>query len=270
VLARLRTVSRGGFKLVLCNGTLVGQGFEHLDHVQDLTPAAHEYALAHGADPARHTTLPLGFAISPTFVPLSEPERAAIRQQHGLPLDQRILLSVAALNRRHKRLDYVIREVASIPPNRRPFLLLLGEPDDETPALRAFAEDLLGNAGFAMRTIPPSQVTDLCRASDIFVLASFHESFGRALVEASATGIPCLVHGYPITEFVLGPNAYAGDLSGEGALARMITGLTEDDFTADRAATRHAYAYEMFSWDRLTPGYLELFQTALDGRTIAG
>ena len=63
------------------------------------------------------------------------------------------MLSVAALNRRHKRQDYLIAELAALPAPR-PFLLLAGEPDAETPEVRAMATAHLGAGGFDMRTVP--------------------------------------------------------------------------------------------------------------------
>jgi glycosyltransferase involved in cell wall biosynthesis len=254
---------RKDFKLLLCNGTLVGEGFGHLDHVQDLTPAAHDYVLERGAEPARHTVLPLGFNISPEFVFVSGDEREALRRRYGLPVDRRIIVSVAALNRYHKRLDYVIEEVASLG-EERPFLLLLGQPEAETPGIRALSDETLTPNDYSMRTVDSVQVADLSRASDAFVLASVWEGLPRALIEASALGLPCLVHSYPITHFALGPHIYGTDMHKRGGLAALIQGITDADVTRERAAARHTYAYENFSWDRLTPRYIELL------RAVAG
>src|SRR4051794_21251428 len=41
-LAALRRLTRGRYGLVLCNGTMAVEGFDHLDRVQQLTPAALE------------------------------------------------------------------------------------------------------------------------------------------------------------------------------------------------------------------------------------
>ena len=58
ILARLRMIRRQRFALLLCNGGFASQGFDHLDHVQELTPAARDYVVQRGADPHRHTVLP--------------------------------------------------------------------------------------------------------------------------------------------------------------------------------------------------------------------
>ena len=69
-LAWLRRATRRRYRLLLNNGTMSVDGFDHLDHVQQLTPVALETVLEHGADPARHTMLPLGFSIDSAFDPV--------------------------------------------------------------------------------------------------------------------------------------------------------------------------------------------------------
>src|SRR5207244_3262134 len=101
----------------------------------------------------------------------SDAERAARRERLRLPADRTIVLSVAALNRYHKRLDYLIEEVASLP-EPRPFLLMAGQEEEETPGLRSLARERLGEDGHGFRSVPASEVADLYRASDVFVLAS--------------------------------------------------------------------------------------------------
>jgi len=256
-LAVARRISGLRYRLLLSNGTMVASGFDHLDRVQDLTPAAREYVIDRGADPRRHVVLPLGFHIAEAFEPPNAEERLALRERLDLPLDRHVVLSVAALNRHHKRLDYVIEEVASLP-EPRPFLLLAGQREEETPGLEALARERLPADGYSFRTVPAEAVPALHRASDTFVLASLYEGLPRALIEASASGLPCLVHEYPVTEYALGPHRHSADLTRPGALAALLSRLSGSDLTPERAADLHRHAYEKFSWDRLRPRYVEL------------
>ena len=266
-LAALRSVTRQRFKLVLSNGTFAASGFEHLDHVQELTPGGREFVLARGADPARHTVLPLGFEMSARPELPSQDDRLRLRERLSLPRDRAVVVSVAALNRSHKRLDYLIEEVASLPAPR-PFLLMLGEPDDETPELRDLARERLGDAGHGFRTVPADAVADHLHASDLFVLASLAEMQGRALIEAMACGLPCLAHDYSVARFALGEHGVYADLSRRGELAPRL--LQELGAGRDGAAAhaRHRFVYERFSWDRLRPRYVE-FLGAVAKRTVS-
>lgn len=259
VLAAIRSRTRQRFKLLFSNGSMVAEGFGHLDHVQELTPAALEVALSHGAPRSRHTALPLGIRLERSFVPPSGDERRALRQRLRLPQDRHVVISVAALNSYHKRLDYLIEELALLP-EPRPYLLLAGQPEEETPAIRSLAQARLGADDHSVRTVALDDVPDLYRAADVFVLASLWEGLPRALLEAMAHGLPCLTHAYPVAEFATGPYRVTADFSERGALARLLRELPEEELSAERAVERHRYAYERFSWEALTPRYVELLE----------
>lgn len=257
MLAALRRSGGPSFRLVLCNGAMAVAGFGHLSRVQQLTPVAREIALAHGDAPARHVLLPLGFAVDPDFGPVPAAERAGLRERLRLPADRSIVLSVAALNRHHKRLDYLIEELARLPAPR-PFLLLAGQTEDETPEIRALAAQRLGPDNYSIRTVAHAEVADLYRAADVFVLASLGEGLPRALIEALAAGLPCLAHDYAVARFALGTHGHFADFSAAGALTAALAAVLACRAEAGRAADRHRFAYENFSWDRLRPRYVEL------------
>ena len=256
-LAKLRRITGLRFKLVLCNGTMAAEHFEHLDHVQQLTTVALDVVLARGADRNRQTLLPLGFSIEPQFTPPSDDERRTLRERLALPADRPILLSTAALNRQHKRIDYLIEEVSRLP-EPRPYLLLAGEPDDETPGIRDLARARLARDGYSIRTVAQAEVGDLYRASDLFVLTSLGEAQGRSFVEALTHGLPALAHDYPIARFALGEHGRYADFSKPGALAELVHGSIPVGRDPQAARDRHSFAYEKFSWDRLRPRYVEL------------
>jgi 1,2-diacylglycerol 3-alpha-glucosyltransferase len=262
VLAWVRDRTRARFKILLSNGSFASVGFEHLDHVQELTPAALDYVLRLGADPARHTVLPLGFQIEPQLSLADPVERNALRARQGLPADRRIVVSVAALNRSHKRIDYLIEEIAAVP-EPRPFLLLVGEPEPETPGLVELARDRLGEGHYAFRTVPAERVPELLRASDLFVLASLAEMQGRALIEAAAAGVECIAHENPVMRFALGEHGIFGDLSRTGALTRLLVAHQRGEFGSirDRCLAAHRHVYERFSWDCLRSRYIDVFTT---------
>jgi 1,2-diacylglycerol 3-alpha-glucosyltransferase len=268
VLAAYRRLTRGRFRLVLCNGTMAVDGFGHLDRVQQLTPAALEAALARGDDPARHVLLPLGANIPVALPALSEDDRADLRVRLRLPVDRQVVLSVAALNRYHKRLDYLIEEVARLPVPR-PYLLLAGQEEEQTRGLRQLAEDRLGPGGYSMRTVAHGDVADLYRASDAFVLASLGEGLPRALIEALAFGLPCLAHDYAVARFALGSHGDLADLSARGRLTELLARVMARGADPAAAQRRHEFAYESFSWDRLRRRYVELLDDETRGAAEA-
>jgi 1,2-diacylglycerol 3-alpha-glucosyltransferase len=264
-LAKLRPRRRSTFKLVVSNGgpyppELLG----HADHVQELTPGTLESALGAGEAPERHTLLPLGVAIPPRLELPTDAERRRARAELGIPTDRRVVLSVAALNRYHKRVDYLVREIASLSP-LRPYLVLLGGEEEETPAIRSLAASLLGDRDHTIRTVPADEVQRYYRAADVFAVASLWEAFGRVMVEAMSQGLPCVAHDGPVQRYVLGCHGLFGDFRRPGRLARLLGELPATQFGREGALERHRYVYERFSWDVLAPRYAELLRRCATG-----
>lgn len=260
-LNRLRRLNRQNYALVLSNGSMASEGFEPFDRVHQHTAPALEYVLARGADPTRQILLPVAFEL-PDSVPTAE-ERAGLRERLGLPPDRRVLTSVAALNRWHKRLDYVIEEVARLPDAKRPYLLLVGQPEPETEGLRQLGRALLGDHGHSFRTVSRSEVDSLLRASDFFVLGSLAEGLPRALVEAMGHGLPCLAHDYPVADYAMGPHGLLADFTKEGALAGLLEQQLASPLDHARAEERRRFVYDNFSWDTLTPQYVDMLAGAV-------
>ncbi len=260
LLWRWRRLSRGRFKLLLSNGGPLGPpAFPRFDHVHQVSEVYHEESLRAGRPAKTQTLIPYGFRIYPQFRPLRPVEKAALRRKLGLPLDRPVLLCVGAINRSHKRMDYVVREVASLP-TPRPYLLLLGNVEPESPPIIRLGNELLGADGFRAATVPQAEMSAYYRAADTFVLASLKEGFGRVYVEALAHGLPCLAHDYPGARLVLGEHGLFGDLRADGVLAGLIRGLLLVEETDSEGQNRHESAYERFSWERLRDSYIEMIR----------
>jgi len=260
-LGRLRRLTRRRFRILLCNGAPGTPPFPAgVDHVQQVTQPLADAAIAAGFPAARQTLLPHGVRIPADFEPPSDGELAALRARLELPVDRRILLSVGAINSWHKRMDYVVRELASLPAGDRPHLVMLGAREAETDEILHLAERLLGPAGYTARTVPEDEVADYYRAADVLALASGFEGFGLALAEGLGHGLPVIAHDMPVTRFVLEEDGYFADLAEAGALAQLLSGLGESDGVRARGAERHRIAYRRFSWDALTERYVEMLQ----------
>jgi glycosyltransferase involved in cell wall biosynthesis len=187
-------------------------------------------------------------------------ERRSLRARLGLPADRQLVLAVAALSFHHKRLDYLVREVAALPPPR-PHLLMLGQRETETPLLLELADSLLGRDGYTVRTVPKAEVAEYYRAADVFAHASLWEAFGLVMVEALAHGLPCVVHDGPTQRYLLDGHGVMGDLRRDGQLAALLATALEDDDMAERERRRR-YTRARFSWERLAPRYIEMMRAA--------
>jgi 1,2-diacylglycerol 3-alpha-glucosyltransferase len=266
VLAAWRRATRQRVALVFCNGGLVASGYEKVDVVQQLVPGAIEFTLERGASADNQILLPLGVAMERSAPP-NDSARAELRRGLGLPADRLVVMSAGALGYQ-KGMDRLIDEVGSMS-EPRPFLLLAGQEEAETPAIRALAQERLGPDGHEIRTVAPQAMSDHYRASDAFVLASLWESFGKVLVEAQSHGLPCLAHDYPVMSWILGDEGDTRDLSHAGAIAAWLGGLSEADFAQERRLGRQRSASERFSWGALLPRYGSMLRPAADRRRPA-
>ena len=254
-----RRLSRQKFKLLFSNGGPMQPPYPRWDWVQQLAPTHRAAALATGFPANRQTLLPYGVRMEPELPTVSPEDRAALCRSLGLPVDRPIVLSVGTVNQGHKRMEYVVREVAALP-EPRPFLVLLGQQDEETPAVRAQAENLLGADGCLIRTVIHSEVSGYYQAANTFVLASLDEGFGRVFLEAMSWGLPCLAHDYPLTHYVLGDSGLLADLTQPGSLTTLLCDILEQGEDLPGRERRHQSAFKRFSWQQLQPEYVEMIQ----------
>jgi glycosyltransferase involved in cell wall biosynthesis len=154
-------------------------------------------------------------------------------------------------------MDYLIGEISAMG-EERPYLVMLGESENETEAVRATAQLLLGSDGFVMRTVPKERMDDYYRAADVFALASLTEAFGLAYVEAMSHGLPCIAHDQEVTRFVLGQDGKLVDLRERGALTSALRRALDEGDTTELRARRHNTMRERFGWPALLPGYVSM------------
>jgi glycosyltransferase involved in cell wall biosynthesis len=252
---QLRDVLPGHFRILFVNGSPWPPPYDFADVVQHLTGPSLDAALAIGEPREKNALLSYGLPVAEA---LPVHDRAGARRQLGLAEDGYVVLSVGALNVRHKRHDHVIREVARLP-NPRPHLLIAGAEDEESTQVRRMARDLLGDHG-SISTFEPVQMPLLYAASDVFALGSIVEGFGLAYVEALASGLPVIAHNGPIQRWVTGESATLVDMTQPGELAAALEcELRRPSSPKDRAA-RHRDVYQRFSWDVLGHRYTELVE----------
>ena len=162
------------------------------------------------------------YGIRVPAAPVHDPDaKRALRARLGMPVERPVVLSVGAINRGHKRMHYVVEELARRP-KPRPFLQLLGAMDEESPGVTDLAARLLEPDAWSVKSVPYEQVSDYYRAADVFVLGPLVEGFGRVYLEALMHGLPVIAHRHPVMEYVLGDEGRLADLSRPGELAGRL------------------------------------------------
>ena len=252
------------YGLLYSNGGPVGPPFDRTDFVHQVAPHYQAEALAFGEPAAKHFMVPYGIHVPPA--PVNDPEaKRALRARLQLPSDRPVVLSVGAINRYHKRMHYLVEEIARLAPPR-PFLQILGAPDPETKGVIKLADELLGRENYSAKSVPYGEVFDYYRAADVFVLASLQEGFGRVYLEALMHGLPVIAHRHPVMEYVLGSQGAFGNLSGSGELAMLLAQELRRINNDEASHSRWKSVQNRFSWSELAASYYNMFsEVALQG-----
>lgn len=263
LLWRWRRLTKQKYKLLFSNGGPTSPPFSRWDRVQQVAPLHLQVALNAGTPAEKQSLVPYGIQMNDEFQALTLSERKSLRRKLELPENCFLLLSVGAINKTHKRMDYVIREVASLP-EPRPYLLLVGQQDSESVAIVKLGNELLGADNFQIRTVTHHEIANYYKIADAFVLASLSEGLPRVLLEACSYGLPCLAHDYEITRYVIGQEGYLANFELAGSLASLIAKiLTRAQDESDRQLI-HRSTYDRFSWEQLRPNYVDMIQRCVE------
>ncbi len=253
-LFHMRRLFGGKFKLLYCNGAPSPPIHYHhrCDFAQMLTGPMYEEARSFGLPDDRLFLVPYGVDAQ-RFSPETRSRRAETRRELGIPEDAKVILTVAAIKREHKRIDYLIEEVSRL--DRTVWLLVAGQRTDDTPLLEGVAERLLpGRWRFV--SWPIERVPFLYGAADVFVLASVTEAFGLVTVEALLSDLPVIIHNGPVYSWIAnGPSAHLIDMSAKGALEQRLR-----EVLSARNCPSSRDASIRFSWEALLPQYLNMYE----------
>ena len=263
-LYHLRHYFGGKFKLLYCNGAPSPPIHYHhrCDFAQTLTEPAYSEARAFGLTEDRLFLVPYGVDAQ-CFSPGRRFHRPAIRNELGIPEEVKVVLTVGALQREHKRIEHLIREVSMI--NDTIWLLAAGQRTAETPLLEEEAERLLPSR-YRFVSWPHERVPLLYASADIFVLASLTEGFGLVIVEAILSGLPVVIHNGPVFQWIAqGTSARLINMANEGELTQVL----EEVLAEGNHPSSREEAIRRFSWEALIPQYLRMYERVIGTKQVA-
>jgi glycosyltransferase involved in cell wall biosynthesis len=275
-------------RTILAHGTEEPPEFlQRIDYLQHLAPWHLEDTRVAGVGKPAWTAIP-NFIDTELF----RPGRCdSLREELGIPAEAIVVLCVAAIKRHHKRIDYLLSECSRICPHPSPlpegkgtpmkkffgedtgtrppvWLLVAGGWEKETDELVSEGRRLLGDRVRFLVRFPRERMPELYRAADLFVLCSLKEMMPIALLEAAASGLPCLVHQHPIMQWMVGPGGEAIDMEQPGSLAAALARLASDHERRVRLGVQaREHCVENFSRDRVVDQILEYYDFVMrDGQ----
>jgi glycosyltransferase involved in cell wall biosynthesis len=158
-----------------------------------LNREGYDEAIAAGA--TRATIIENGVDIS-VFRPPSHEERLELRTKHEVPPEALVLVFTGRFVQR-KGIDILAQALDGLLSNplaKRLQLLLAGSDELQTGSAEPIVADLARRAGERVRVLPPIlPPTEYLHLADGFIFPSKREGMPNALLEAMATGLPCIV-----------------------------------------------------------------------------
>jgi glycosyltransferase involved in cell wall biosynthesis len=182
------------------------------------------------------------------------------RQEFKLPEDKLVILMVSALIP-SKRVGLGIEAVAKI---ANAHLVVAGDGPMRNE-IQAKGEKLLSDR-FSCLSVPPQRMPDLYRSANILLHLSKEESFGNALLEAMACGLPIVAHDSPRARWIVGNEESLLDTADADAVAKHIHLASK---TLPEQEQRRVNRAANFSWQKISLMYRDFLQEVIAASSAA-
>ncbi len=262
ILQRARRMGLMKAPTVLAHGTEEPLRFlEKIDFVQHLAPFHLEEARQAGCH--KEGWIAIGNSVD---TEVFKPRRGHdLRARYGIKNDSFVVVSVAAVKSHHKRIDYLIREVADFrqATGRDMQLVIAGARTGETDGLTAMGRGMLGEAVHFLLDQPHERMPEIYGLGDIFVLCSLKEMMPIALLEATASGLPCLVSTHPVVKWMIGPGGEGIHMERPGALSSALKAYLDPQYRRAKGEAARRHALKNFSKEVIVKQYLAMYRDVL-------
>ncbi len=243
------------------------------DHVQEFTPLMQQQSQDAGIEQSKSSLIPMGIWPGQFNVDVA---KDVLRQKYNLPQEAWIVLTVASLDEPFKRIPFVIDVLAEFKKENQDnpklasksvFFLMAGN-NQHTPHAKQTLESaskLLGEEGvdFTHITVPYQDIKELYAASDVFVLGSLQEGFGKVYLEAIASSIPVLCHDSINTQWIVKATESRLNMEDPEALKNALSHCLSEPVCEAMVKTNKTHLENTFHWDSIKQQYQAMFNDVL-------
>jgi len=251
-------------RVILSHGTEEPPEFlGRFDYLQHLAPSHRLEMVQQGVEARRHFVVP-NFVDTERFRPN---QGGTMRRELGISPEAFVVLSVAAIKRHHKRIDWLIEETARLTvPGRPVYLVIAGASTEDTASLMRLGLERLGSRVRFLVDRPRGLMPSLYGVADVFVLCSLKEMLSNAVLEALASGVPCLVSSHPVNRWAIGKGGESVDMGRPGALAEAIARYAGADVRQAASLKARQRVVSVFAKDVVLAQQLEMYREVLEDR----
>lgn len=178
-----------------------------------------------------------------------------IRMQWGLPEKVPLLLNVGRLA--HEKNQAILLEALLYLPET--YLLLVGDGEQRSFLQNKIAELQLEQRVHLLGELKSQDVLALISISNVFVFPSLYESFGMAVVEAMASGLPVVASNIPAMQEVLGDAGILVPSDSAEEIATAVRQILDSSELASRMSERSLERARVFSLQNMVDSYEAIF-----------
>lgn len=206
-------------KILFSNGGAIpARDLPRCDYVQEHTPLNLRYSAKD-----KSFMIPHGVDLT-QFYPGMETD---FRAKNGIPPDAFVVISVGTVSYTHKRMDYVIKEVAAV---KDAYLIVVGQENKDTPEIKALGKQLMGDR-IVFTKLPHSELPQAYAAANVFALGSVFETFGIVYIEAMAMGLPVICTDHANQREIVKEGVFI-DVKKPGALKNTLLDCNRNELIA--------------------------------------
>jgi teichuronic acid biosynthesis glycosyltransferase TuaC len=198
-----------------------------------------------------------------TFRPPRPGERERLRRQLGFP-GGRVVLFAGQLVARKGIVETLQAWGAVVPAFDNALLVVVGD-GPERPAVIEAANDPAARVRYLGVV---GNLSEVMRASDLFVLASRNESFGNVIIEAMASGLPVIVGATGVAaQLRIDPDAgRVLQHIDPTAIARGLRDILAGDNCSAALGARARALVQQFEYRMIARRYVATYRSMVDGR----
>jgi glycosyltransferase involved in cell wall biosynthesis len=253
-------------RLPLGLGRWIRRAGRRADAIISLTEQMTRELLAAGMPAERIVQIPNGVDCA-RFAPVTPEQRAARREQLGLPPERPIVLFAGRFSS-EKAIDVLLRASQKLHERNPQALLALAGTGPLLDEMKALSQSL-GLADAVRFFGWTDQMLPLYQAADLFALTSWSEGMSIALLEAMACGLPPVATEIPgntdlVTQDHNGLLFTPGDEA--GLAAALERGLSDEPLRARLSAASRATITGQFSVEAMNERYARLYQQVWEQR----
>jgi len=193
-------------------------------------------------------------------------KRAEIRARFGLPGEDKIILSLERLTSQ-KRPELLIDLYSHIEKRSGNVTLAVAGTGELLESVKGRARSRGLERVFFLGYIPEADKPDLYASADYYIMTSQYEGHPLSLLEAMASGLPCIVSDIPNLRMVCdascGITISLEDLNRD---SEAIISYLRGDTSPDSVRARE-YVLQHCDWRLMAERYLKMFEQTAHGRS---